>query len=273
MGYRIEYWSNHASDAHPTVLTVSASEPATLFVGSNADSPGVAPVGTFQATPPPAETDALVHVARMLVRNPRPVLAPALPGEEIRRLTIALDSGPQETRHVTESSPPDQWFLTAEAAAVALANVVLQHPKVALSAQTVVRLNGTGRVEVAVKLVNVGFDSLAIPHPDFWADGSVSIQVVARRNDVPLAELRNEHQHFLDLSKAQLVSTNPALVQARTIAIAPHREVTFNFSAGLVLPQGNYDVWLALDTALLDDRGLQIMRTELVSKKEQQHIF
>src|ERR1017187_6780540 len=39
MEYRIEYWSNHASDAHPTVLTISASEPALLFVGSNADNP------------------------------------------------------------------------------------------------------------------------------------------------------------------------------------------------------------------------------------------
>jgi hypothetical protein len=273
MEYRIEYWSNHASDAHPTVLTISASEPALLFVGSNADNPGLEPVGTFRATPPPAETDALVHVARMLVRTPQSVVAAALPGEEIRRLTIALDSGPQETRHVTESSPPDQWFLRAEAAAVALAKVVRQHPKVALSAQTVVRLNGTGRVEVAVKLVNVGFDALAIPHPDFWTDGSVSIQVTARRNDVPLAELRNEHQRFLDLSKAELVSASPALVQARTITIAPHGELTFNFSADLALPQGNYDVWLTLDTALLNDQGLQIMRTQLVSKKEQQRIF
>lgn len=271
MGYRIEYWSNHASDAHPSVLTVSASEPATLLVGSNADNPGMDPVGTFRAAPPPAETDALVHVARMLVRTPT-VFAPALPGEEMRRLTMALDSGPPQTRQVTESSPPDQWFLTAEAAAVAVAKVVRQHPKVALSAQTVVRLKGAGRVEVAVKLVNVGLEALAIPHPDFWADGSVSIQVTARRNDVPLAELRNEHQSFLDLSRGQLLSTSPTLVQARTIAIAPHGELTFNFSADLPLPHGNYDVWLTLDTALLDDRGLQIMRAELVSKKEQQRM-
>jgi hypothetical protein len=49
--------------------------------------------------------------------------------------------------------------------------------------------------------------------------------------------------------------------------------LTFNFSANLPLPHGNYDVWLTLDTALLDDRGLQIMRAELVSKKEQQRVF
>jgi hypothetical protein len=273
MGYRIEYWSNHASAAHPTVLTVSLTESATLLVGSNADNPGLDPVGTFRVTSPLAETDALVQAARRLVHTAKPLVGPALPDEEIRKLTIVLDSGTEEMRHVTESFPPDPAFSAAESAAIALVKVMRQHPKVALSGQSLFRLDGIGHVQVAMKLVNVGTDALSISHPDFWADGSVLIQVTARRNDVPLAKLSNEHQRFLDLSKAQLVGTIPSLVQARTIPIAPHRDVTFKFTADLVLPKGNYDVWLALDTSLLDAQGLQIMRTELVSKKEQQRIF
>jgi hypothetical protein len=272
MGYRIEYWSNHTSDAHPTILTVSQTDPVTLLVGSNADNPGQDSVGTFHATPPPAETDALIQAARWLVHTPKPIVPPAVPGGEIRKLTITLDSGPEEVRHVTEDLPPDPAFSTAEAAAIAFAKVVRQHPKIALWSQTVLRLDRPGHIEVAMKLFNVGAEPLSIPHPDFWADGSVSIQVTARRNDVPLAELRNEHQRFLDLSKAQLVGTSPLLVQAKIIPIAPRQDLTFKFAADLVLPKGNYDVWLALDTSLLDDRGSQIMRIELVSKKEQQHI-
>ncbi len=189
MGYNIEYWSNRASDAHPTLLTVSLADPARLVVGSNADNPGPEPVGTFLAMPPAAEADALMQAARRLVHSPNPAIGPAIPGEEIRKLTIALDSGPQETRLATESSPPDQPFLAAETAAIAVAKALRLHPKAALSAQMTLRLDGAGHVEVALKVVNVGLDTVTIPHPDFWADGSVSIQVVTRRNDVALSEL------------------------------------------------------------------------------------
>jgi hypothetical protein len=273
MEYRIKYWSNRASDAHPTLLTISAAEPARLLVGSNADNPGLDPVGTFQATPPTAETRALVQAARRLVHTPKPAIGPVIPGEEIRKLTIVLDSGPEETRLVTESFPPDQPFSAAEESAVALVTAMRLNPKAALSAQTTFRPDGTGHVEVTLKVANVGVDVVAIPHPDFWADGSVAIQVTARRNDVALADLRNEHQQFVDLSKAQLFGASPSPNRSRIIAIAPHRDLHFKFVADLVLPKGNYDLWLVLDTPLLDAQGSQIMQTELVSKKEQHRIF
>lgn len=72
--------------------------------------------------------------------------------------------------------------------------------------------------------------------------------------------------------KAQLISTSPSLVPAQFISIAPQRDLTLKFMADLALSKGSYDVWLTLDTSLLDAQGLQIMRVEFVSRKTQHRV-
>jgi hypothetical protein len=52
-----------------------------------------------------------------------------------------------------------------------------------------------------------------------------------------------------------------------TIPIAPHRDVTFQFTVDVDLSTGRYDRWLSLATNLLDARGVEIARVELVSAK------
>jgi hypothetical protein len=272
MTYKVEYWTNQSSNTNPMELTVSHSGPATLLVRSNADNPEINPVGIFRGVPSQTEVDALVQACHRLVLAPKPHLEPPVPGELVRRLTISLDDGPTEMRNTVMSTAPDQPFLAAEAAALALLKVVRQHPQIALTAQTLLHLDGAGHLEVSIRVTNIGKEPLRIPHPDMWGDGSVSIQVTALRNDVPLADLRDKHQQFLDLSKPQIVGTLPSLASGRTIPIAPYRDVTFQFVADMVLSPGNYDVWLTLDTALLDAQGANIMQAELLSKSLQASI-
>lgn len=266
MEYKIEYWSNRASDGYATILRVSQGGPAILQIGSNADEPGPNPVGIFRAASPRAEEEALVQSVRRLLFAPEGPVVPSMPGEVMRRLTVALDTGSQEVRSASESCPPTAPFLAAESAAIALATVIRKYPQAAIAAQTFFHLGGTKHWTVTLKLTNVGSEPVAIPHPDYW-EGAVSIQVTARRNDVALADLRNKHQQFIELSSRQLVATIPLPKPGPTIPIAPHRDVTFQFTVDVDLSTGRYDRWLSLATNLLDARGVEIARVELVSAK------
>lgn len=271
MLYEIEYWSNNASDAHPLVLTVAAPANASLTVGSNGDTPGSAPVGIFAAGLPPASVDPLLRAATALAA-PAAAIGPANPGELVRRLTASVEGQPPIARTATESSPADPAFEAAEREALALAALVRQHPKLALSVVASFGFGAGGSVDIAVKLTNVGVDPVCIPHPDQWTDQPVLVNVTARRNDVPLAQLRNEHQVFLELSRDRLAGVTPTQAAAPTITIAPRQDVTFKFSAILKLTAGSYDVWLACDTPLLDAKGNVVLRAELVSAKQPRQV-
>ena len=80
MDYKIAYVSNSVSEGFPTVVTVSSSASPLLTVGSNADSPGPAAVGTFSAPPAEIRADAFLHAAQRLMQSRESKPAPALPG-------------------------------------------------------------------------------------------------------------------------------------------------------------------------------------------------
>jgi hypothetical protein len=193
--------------------------------------------------------------------------APALPGQVVRKVTVTSSSGTEQVRCAAEDSAPEPEFSAAEAEAIGLAQLLRQHPKAALSGQSAFRHTGPERLDVTVKLVNVGVAPLAIPHPDVWGGGAVSITFTALRNDVPLDKLSNEHQRFVNLSKAQLTDTRPPLGPGRTITLTPTGEVTLTFATDLPLPRGSYDIWTTVETAILDPQGARLMRVELVSAK------
>jgi hypothetical protein len=266
--YKIEYWSNRASDGYATKLRLSQGGPAILQIGSNANEPGPNPVGIFRAVSPREEEEALVQSVRRLLFAPKGPVVPCVPDAVLRRLTIALDTGSEEVRSASESSPATAPFLAAESTAIALAKVIHKFPQTALAAQTFFHLDGTKHWDVTLKLTNAGSEPVAIPHPNYW-ENAVSIQITALRNDVALADLRDKHQRFIQLSRRQLVATIPLPKPGPTIPIAPHRDVTFQFVADVILPPGRYDSWLSIDTPLLDARGAEIMQVELVSAKVQ----
>jgi hypothetical protein len=267
MDYKIAYLSNSVSDGFPTVVTVSSSASPLLSIGSNADDPGPAAVGVFSAAPAAARTEAFAQATQRLMRSAERKPAPALPGQVVRRLTVTSSSGTEQVRYATEASTTDPEFSAAESEAIALAQLLRQHPKAALSGQSAFRPTGTERLDVTIKLVNVGVAPLAIPHPDVWGGGAVSITITALRNDIPLAKLRNEHQRFVNLSTAQLTGTKPPLEPGRSITLTPSGEVTLIFTTALPLPSGGYDLWTTLETPILDPQGARLMRVELVSVK------
>lgn len=266
MDYEITYSTNATSEGFTMSVAVSAAVAPLLTVGSNADDPGTAPVGTFSAPPAVVRTDAFVQAAWRLIQNREPSPARALPGQVVRRVMVRSGATGQQERFATETSAPDLDFAATETAAFGLARALRQHPREALSGRTTFRPRKPDLIEATVELTNVGIAPLAIPHPDAW-EGRWSFTLSARRNDLPLAELRNEHQRFVELAKGDLADTKPPLAPGAPITLSPGGRVTFTFATVLALPSGGYDVWTTVETPILDSRGTTLLRAEIVSTK------
>jgi hypothetical protein len=272
MDYQIVYWSNEVGERSFLELKVHSSAPVTCFVGSNEDHPGPEPVGLFQSVASPAEIGTFIETVQRLNSSPRPPLRYGIPGSLIREFRISMAGGPEEIRRAVEGVEPEGAFLLAEKAAVVLARAVRKHPRVALSMEAALVLDGAGHLDVQVHLNNPGSETVRIPHPDLWSDGSVIIVVAACRNDIALADLGSEHQRFLNLSRSQLVDVRPTLRPGKFVAISPGQKLTLKFSAKLPLPQGGYDASLSLTTDLVDGSGRQMLRIESVTQKQRQRV-
>lgn len=256
---------NQASNTAPMEIHVSDQGPAVLVVRNNADAPETGAVGIFQDTLPTATVSEVVQACQRMLLSARPQLPRPVPGELVREISVRLGDGPTEVRNTVMGVPPDQPFLAAEKVALALADGLRRSPRTALTSRTSIRLDSSAHLQASIRLTNVGKDLLAFPAPDAWHDGEVSFQVTALRNDVPVADLRDNHQRFLYLSRPQLVATLPASPPDRTIAIAPQRDLVRQFEAELLLSPGSYDVRLLLEAPIFDAQGTQIIRAEMYS--------
>jgi hypothetical protein len=268
--YKIVYWTNEVGERSFLELTMESSKPVTLFVGSNEADPGPSPVGFFRSAAPSVETKALLESIQQLVAAPPPPLQYGIPGAIIREFRISLEGRPEEIRRAVEGSEPGRNFLSAEKAAVALVNELKKHPQTALSMDSTLVLNSSGRFDIQVRLSNVSPEVVRIPHPDLWSDGAVSIEVGVLRNDIAVADLRADHQHLLQLSRGQLMDVWPALKSGKFIAITPRQRLLLNFSAKLPLPKGGYDSWVSLTTNIVDAKGENLFRIGFETQKQPQ---
>lgn len=262
----IEYWSNAADDTFPTRLTVARSGSAELEVASNDGDPLGPNIGHFSMELEPRAFEllakAVADTAFLQHANPGPVE----PGEVIRRMRVRFSNGREVRRFVQGSAPVDAGFARAEQAALRLAAETRRHPTDALAlAATLSQGAGRDDMVIDVTITNVGSNAVAVPHPDHWAESGMAFHLSVRRKDVPLAEMSNEHQTFLELGREALVSV-PALTAAQ-VTIQPGQRQVLSFGVHLPLSPGRYEAWGALLVRLFAENGNAIMLGELLSTR------
>lgn len=261
----IEYWSNAADDAFPTRLVVTRNK-AELEVMSNEDNPAVPNIGRFSmaADAPKFEQLAAAVATPAFAKHANP--DPIEPGEVIRKLTVRFADGHEVRRHVEGSAPGDAGFASAEQQALRMAAEVRRHPRQVVSIAMTTTPGATRDDHILnVTLSNAGAESLALPHPGQWLNAGMALHVTARRTDIPLAQMSNEHQAFLELGQKELASA-PIPIAPR-ITLAPGQSQVFSFSAHLPLPPGKYEMWAAFIVQLLSEQGNEFMLGELVSPR------
>jgi hypothetical protein len=271
MSYKIEYWTNAPDEMFPTVLVVSPTKGADLLVSSNEDDPRESTIGRFSMSGNTAAfaplLEAVLDPSFAAVGEP----ASALPGELIRRFSVTAEGNPEIVRIVTETMKPDAAFSSAEDVALQLVQEVRKHPRRALALENfALKFSSSGQegdhLEVAFNLANPGTEPVAIPRPERWSEANIQLTITARRSDVPLEKMGNQHQVFVQLEAGDLVGLVPPAGKGDLLLIDPGQDLALRFQKTLSpLPAGKYDTWGVFSVQLLDARGTEITQGELSS--------
>jgi hypothetical protein len=262
---RIRYVSTEVDEVHPLVLEVTGDGAARLQVGSNADAPERHAAGLFAAAVPAAEAAAL----RAALAAPEFASAPEpeglAPGTPLRTLALAQDGEEVVARSASGARPPPA-FAAAEARARGLAARLASAPVQALSSRLVsaaVRPEAPGILELALELTNAGAQPLALAPPAEGPPGT-SLVVNALREGVPPDQFRAEDQLLLEVAPERL-SAQPALEAGKPLAIPPGGKRLLRVALPLSARPGAWRVRAQLETAFLDDRGVEQGRYEVHS--------
>lgn len=262
----IEYWTNAPDDAFPTRLTLTRNGAAELEVTSNDDDPAMANIGRFSKAVDAATFELLAQAVATPAFTQHPNPGPVEPGGVIRRFNVRFADGHDVKRHVVESVDADAGFTQAEQVALRIAADLRRHPRVAVAIEMKVAPGATrDDLVLDVTVTNVGKESLVVPHPSRWMETGMALHVTARRSDVPLAQMSNEHQTFVELGQDALASASASTVPRPTLE--PGQKQLFSFNVRLPLPAGKYDIWGALILQLLTEQGKERLTGELVSPK------
>jgi hypothetical protein len=238
-------------------------------VGTNRDNP-ISSVGIFSVKVEERKVSDLAKALRSSdfrsIQNP-----PVFPEGGPVRLLRFREKGIGEIRKWVsddegQSSPV---FLKVENEVLALIDLVRQHPFQTISMKLTPLPNQIERgksIEVSIALINPGSAIIQFPHPENWSKDAVQLQLIGLRSDIPLEKLQEYHQKFEDLSKKHIVDIQPKKVKKPLISLSPTNQVIFKLQTRLDWPPGQYDLQVSLIIPLLDQKGKQQIRCELMSK-------
>lgn len=190
------------------------------------------------------------------------------PGEIARRITLRVDGKPPIDRQAAEQASAPPAFAHAEGLLLDLMREGRAHPlevlRGAVSIAPVQAAAGVDGLDVILSLDNPGARPVAIPHPQDWASMGAVLQIHALRNDVPLADLRDEHRALVELRAGQVTRTPAPDVTGR-LTLRPREFLALSFRGKLPLKPGSYDLWGALDVPILDEGGNLVVRGTLTT--------
>jgi len=265
MAGRIVYFTNLVDDVFPTEFIVEPNGMATLVVRSNRRE-RTQPIGIFRAQLPES---VLAHIGRS-VENQNFRRSPSqevlVPDETYRQITMMQIGGGKTVKRVGEAmaSPPE--FLAAENAMQPAIEMVRQNPTLGLS-MTVGSFPaeiGSGEPQpFVVVLTNVGRGPFQIDPPKAWGGEGTAGEIMALRSDIAEAELRSEHQSFVNLN-GSLVREYEPKPEEGPIELAPGQRLVVTFAIPFDWPNGQYAVDIALTVLLRSQSAQQEFRAEVV---------
>jgi hypothetical protein len=269
MDAEITYQSQVTDQFFPVIFSIGLDGVAILKVGTNRDNP-LSSVGIFSVKLEERKVSDLVKALRSLdfrsIQNP-----PVFPEGGSVRLLRFREKGVGEIRKWVsdDEGPPSPVFLKVEKEVLTLIDLVRQHPLQTISMKLTLLPNQIERgksIEVSISLINPGSEIIQFPHPENWSKDAVQLQLIGLRSDIPLEKLQEYHQKFEDLSKKHIVDIQPIKVKKPLINLSPTNQVIFKCRTSLDWPPGQYDLQVSLITPLLDQKGKQQIRCELISK-------
>lgn len=266
MTFEALYWTNQNDDAHPTELQVSTARGAVLRVEAGAEGSSPQPVGLFRSHPPASELTRLWDIVSTRAFQSERNASDILPGEVVRRITVRIPGQPDIERIASESAPAPREFVDAERILVRLAELARAQPQYAtalsLGTPTAALDRAAAGVSLSVDVRNAGTTPLLLPGPASWAADRVTFTLFVLRSDLPVAELRNEHQRILELGPDDVKVAEPpgGAVRRDRFYLDPGSSLRLHLSHRIGdLPRGKYEVWTEIALPIREADGSLVL--------------
>lgn len=259
----LTYTDATIDDRFQTRLVIQPDGEARLSVGSNRPRPK-APIGLYCG---PLSAEELRDLSQLLG-------APAflqsssqqelMPNETYRALQLS-GAGRELTKLIGESLPAPAAFVAVEQRLAPIMNQLRRRPQLELALDaaiesTRIRPGDSMRLDLAIR--NLSPATIAVDSPARWSQNNVQAELRALRDDIPMADLRSEHQYVVSLDADHLVTrAHPGQVQ-----LGPGQPLNASFALPVDWAPGRYRLTVELALTVQDPSGKDIFSGGLVGK-------
>ena len=254
----ITYTSTVADEQFATKLQVGADGWGRLSLGSNRARRD-RPIGLFQQPLPAPLLQRLDSIANGVDFAASPTQPSLIPDEVYRQINVALPNQAPMAKLVGEKLATPAPFARMEAVLHEAIEFLQQYPQLAISMRLQpmpARLAAGLPLPFVLQLRNAGSTAFVLEMPGLWGQKATHCEVRALRSDIPSADLRSEHQAFLQLDAKSFKRSEPA--HGTTHAeLLPSEQLGLWFESPVTWPLGQYSVELSLSLTLFNrDRKL-----------------
>lgn len=249
----ITYTSNVADEQFATKLQIGADGWGRLSLGSNSARRD-RPIGLFQQPVPATLLQRLGGLATGADFAASATQPSLIPDEVYRQINVALPNQAPIAKLVGEKLVTPVPFGRLEAVLHEVIEYLQQFPQLAIGMRLQpmpARLVAGKALPIVLQLRNTGSTAFVVEMPALWGQKATHCEVRALRSDIPSADLRSEHQAFLQLDAKSFKRSEPA--HGTTHAeLLPSEQLGLWFEPPAAWPLGQYSLELSLSLSLFN---------------------
>ena len=247
MSNTVTYTSTVADEHFATKLLITPDGLGKLSLGSNRDHRERS-IGQFQQLIPAEMLQNLAATLNSRDFANSPSQQTLVPDESYREIKSITPDQQQTVKMIGEELPTPPIFGKAEQAIQEIINYLQKFPllSVSMRVQPFPPLVDAGKtVNIDIVLRNLGRTPYFIESPKDWGKQATHCELKAIRSDIPLADLKSQHQVFVQLDGSAFVKSEPQQTDA-LFGLMPGEQIGLRFQHRIDWAPGQYDIDISL---------------------------
>jgi len=247
MSNTVTYTSTVADEHFATKLLITPDGLGKLSLGSNRDHRDRS-IGQFQQLIPAAMLQNLASTVNGLEFANSPSQQTLVPDESFREIKLITPDQQQTVKMIGEELPTPAIFGKAEQAIQEIINYLQKFPLLSVSMRVLPLppLVDAGKtVNIDIVLRNLGRTPYFIESPKDWGKQATHCELKAIRSDIPLAELKSQHQVFVQLDGSAFIKPESQQNDA-PLGLMPEEQIGLRFQHQIDWAPGQYDIDISL---------------------------
>ncbi len=261
MSNTITYTSTVADEHFATKLLITPDGLGKLALGSNRDHRERS-IGQFQQIIPSEMLQNLASTVNGREFASSPTQKTLIPDESFREIKLITPDQQQTIKMIGEELSTPAVFGKAEQAIQEIIDYLQKFPLLSLSMRvlplpSLVDAGKTANVDIVLR--NLGRTPYFIDSPKDWGKQATQCELKAIRTDIPMEQLKSQHQVFVQLDGSAFIKSEPQQSDA-VFGLMPGEQISLRFQHQVDWPPGQYaiDFSLALTVFNKDKKALFI---------------